>query len=330
MSERGDTELLVVEAAEEGKRLDAFLAGRRPDLSRTRFKALIKNGRVSIGERTLDEPNYRVNAGDAVTVFLPEPVEAVPEPQNIPLDIVYEDDHLVVIDKPAGLVVHPAAGNWSGTLVNALLFHCGGSLSGIGGVRRPGIVHRLDKETSGLMVVAKTDAAHRGLTAQFADHSLDGPLVRIYQALVWGAPSPASGIVDAPLDRDPKSRQRQAIVKSGGRSARTHYRIIAAFGEDPVASLLECRLETGRTHQIRVHMASIGHPLVGDLVYGAGFLTKAEKLPASLAARVRRFRRQALHAAVLGFRHPQSGENLLFERPPPADMAALIAGFQAI
>ena len=330
MTEEGETLIFVVEATDEGKRLDAFLAGCRPHMSRTRFKALIKSGQVSVGDRTLDEPNYRVNAGETVSARLPEPVDAVPEPEDIPLDIVYEDEHLVVIDKPAGLVVHPAAGNWTGTLVNALLFHCGESLSGIGGVRRPGIVHRLDKETSGLMVIAKTDAAHRGLTKQFADHRLDGPLIREYQALVWGAPTPAAGIIDAPLDRDPKNRQRQAVARSGGRSARTHYRIEARFGGGPVASLVRCRLETGRTHQIRVHLAHIGHPLVGDLVYGAGFLTKAETLPTSLAASVRKFRRQALHAAILGFRHPQSGENLFFERSPPEDMAALIAGFQAL
>ncbi len=330
MSDGGDIELLVVDAAEEGQRLDAFLAARRPNLSRTRFKALIKSGRVSTGGRTLDEPNYRVNAGDAFAVDMPEPVDATPEPQNIPLDIVFEDDHLIVIDKPAGLVVHPAAGNWSGTLVNALLHHCGDSLSGIGGVRRPGIVHRLDKETSGLMVVAKTDTTHRALTAQFADHKLDGILVRAYRALVWGAPSPTKGIVNAALDRDPKNRQRQAVVKRGGRQAKTHYRTEAVFGDAPIASLLECRLETGRTHQIRVHLAYIGHPLVGDTVYGAGFLTKAEKLPPRLAAQVRKFRRQALHAAILSFRHPQSGENLMFERPPPPDMAALITGFEAI
>ena len=330
MSDGGDIELLVVDAAEEGQRLDAFLAARRPHLSRTRFKALIKSGQVSIGGRTLDEPNYRVNAGEAVAVEMPELIDAAPEPQNIPLDIVFEDDHLIVIDKPAGLVVHPAAGNWNGTLVNALLYHCGDSLSGIGGVRRPGIVHRLDKETSGLIVVAKTDAAHRALTAQFADHRLDGPLVRAYQALVWGAPSPARGTIDAALDRDPKSRQRQAVVKRGGRRARTHYRTETTFGDGPIASLLECRLETGRTHQIRVHMAHIGHPLIGDLIYGSGYLTKVEKLPQPLAALVKTFRRQALHAAILGFRHPETGEILLFERPPPADMASIIAGFEAI
>jgi 23S rRNA pseudouridine1911/1915/1917 synthase len=328
LSDQDEKQVFVVDAAEGGRRLDAFLAGRDPRYSRTRFKALIKDGQVSIGGRKLDEPNYRVNAGEEIAVLIPEPEDATPKPENIPLDIVYEDDHLIVIDKPVGMVVHPAAGNWTGTLVNALLHHCGDSLSGIGGVRRPGIVHRLDKETSGLMVVAKTDAAHKGLAAQFADHSLEGPLVRAYLALVWGVPSPASGIIDAPLDRDPKNRQRQAVSRTGGRHAITHYRVEERFGD--LASLVECRLETGRTHQIRVHLAHIGHPLIGDPLYGTGFRTKADLLPGPLAARVRKFRRQALHAAVLGFRHPVSGDILRFERPIPADMAGLIADFRAI
>ncbi len=330
MSEAGEKQVLVVEEAETGRRLDAFLASRDPHYSRTRFKALIKAGEVSLGGRTLDEPNYRVNAGDEISVLVPAPVEATPQPEAIALEIVFEDEHLVVIDKPAGLVVHPAAGNWTGTLVNALLYHCGDSLSGIGGVKRPGIVHRLDKETSGLMVVAKTDAAHSGLAAQFADHSLEGPLIRAYLALVWGTPSPASGVIDAPLDRDPKNRQKRAIARVGGKRALTHYRTEARYGPGPVASLVRCQLETGRTHQIRVHLAHIGHPLIGDLVYGAGFLTKAEILPPALASRLRKFRRQALHAAVLGFEHPVKGDKLRFESPPPDNMAALIAGFEAI
>jgi 23S rRNA pseudouridine1911/1915/1917 synthase len=328
-TDRDERQLLVVEEAEAGRRLDAFLAGRDSQLSRTRFKALIKSGQVSVGGRTLDEPNYRVNAGDEVSVAIPEPEDATPQPEAIPLDIVYEDEHLIVIDKPAGMVVHPAAGNWTGTLVNALLHHCGASLSGIGGVRRPGIVHRLDKETSGLLVVAKTDAAHRGLTEQFADHGIEGPLERAYLALVWGVPSPAAGTIETLLDRDPKNRQRQAVVRSGGRRAVTHYATAERFTGE-IASLVRCRLETGRTHQIRVHLAHIGHPLVGDHVYGAGFLTKAERLPAPLAGRVRKFRRQALHAVVLGFRHPVSGDRMKFESELPADMAALVSDFQAI
>jgi 23S rRNA pseudouridine1911/1915/1917 synthase len=328
-SDRDERQLLVVEEAEAGRRLDAFLAGRDPQLSRTRFKALIKSGQVSVGGQTLDEPNYRVNAGDEVAVAIPEPEDATPKPEAIPLDIVFEDEHLIVIDKPAGMVVHPAAGNWTGTLVNALLHHCGASLSGIGGVRRPGIVHRLDKETSGLIVVAKSDAAHRGLAEQFADHSIEGPLERAYLALVWGAPSPAAGTIETFLDRDPKNRQRQAVVRSGGRRAVTHYATEEGFAGG-IASLVRCRLETGRTHQIRVHLAHIGHPLVGDNVYGSGFLTKAELLPPPLAGRVRRFRRQALHAAVLGFRHPVSGDRMKFESELPADIATLVADFQAI
>jgi len=328
MSDQDEKHLLVVDAAEEGRRLDAFLAGRDPRFSRTRFKALIKAGQVTISGRTLDEPNYRVNAHDQIAVIVPEPEDATPEPEDIPLDIVYEDDDLIVIDKPARLVVHPAAGNWTGTLVNALLHHCGDSLSGIGGIRRPGIVHRLDKETSGLMVAAKSDAAHKGLSAQFADHSLEGPLERAYLALVWGAPSPAAGKIDAPLDRDPKNRQRQAVARTGGRRAVTHYHIEERFKSD-LASLVFCRLETGRTHQIRVHLAHIGHPLIGDPAYGSGFRTKAELLPPPLNAHVRKFHRQALHAAVLGFEHPVTGDILRFECPVPADMARLIAGFRA-
>ncbi|HSM41050.1 MAG TPA: RluA family pseudouridine synthase [Afifellaceae bacterium] len=328
-TDRDERQLLVVEEAEAGQRLDAFLAGRDPQLSRTRFKALIKSGQVSVGGRTLDEPNYRVNAGDEVLVAIPELEDATPKPEAIPLDIVFEDEHLIVIDKPAGMVVHPAAGNWTGTLVNALLHHCGASLSGIGGVRRPGIVHRLDKETSGLIVVAKTDAAHKGLAEQFADHSIKGPLERAYLALVWGVPSPAAGRIETFLDRDPKNRQRQAVVKSGGRRAVTHYATEERLAGD-IASLERCRLETGRTHQIRVHLAHVGHPLVGDLVYGAGFLTKAELLPPPLASRVRKFRRQALHAAVLGFRHPVSGDKMTFESELPAEMAALVDDFRTI
>ena len=329
MSDQDERQLLVVDAGEEGRRLDAFLAGRDPRLSRTRFKALIKSGQVSIGGRTLDEPNYRVNADEEIAVIVPEPEDATPEPEDIPLDIVFEDEHLIVINKTARMVVHPAAGNWTGTLVNALLHHCGDSLSGIGGVRRPGIVHRLDKETSGLMVVAKSDAAHKGLAAQFADHSLEGPLERAYLALVWGVISPAAGRIDAPLDRDPKHRQRQAVAKTGGRRAVTHYRTEERFGAD-ISSLVSCRLETGRTHQIRVHLAHVGHPLIGDPAYGSGFQTKAELLPQPLSAHVRKFHRQALHAAILGFQHPLTGDNLRFECPLPADMARLIAGFRAL
>ncbi len=269
------------------------------------------------------EPKYRVNSGEELALELPEPEEAEPTPEDIPLTIVYEDDHLVVIDKPAGLVVHPGPGNWSGTLVNALLHHCGDSLSGIGGVKRPGIVHRLDKDTSGLLVVAKTDLAHQGLAAQFADHGRTGPLEREYVALVWGAPMQLRGTVDADLARSSANRQKIAVTKSGGRHAITHWQVRERFGPKdaaPIAALMACRLETGRTHQIRVHMAHIGHPLVGDADYGAHFRTKSARLPEEVRDVVDAFPRQALHAGLLAFAHPATGETLRFESPLPDDM----------
>ena len=327
-------ERLEVGPDEAGERLDSFLARRDERFSRNRFKALIKDSQVTVGERTLVEPNYRVNAGDDIAFTVPELQDSTPQPEAIPLNVVFEDANLIVIDKPARLVVHPAAGNWTGTLVNALLHHCGDSLSGIGGVRRPGIVHRLDKETSGLIVVAKSDLAHRGLAAQFADHGRKGPMRRAYLALVWGAPMPAIGVIDAPLDRDSRNRLKRAVAKSGGRTAITRYETVERFPADTnqpaIAALVGCQLETGRTHQIRVHMAHIGHPLVGDPVYGAGFATKAETLPTPLGNRVRKFHRQALHAATLCFEHPISGEILTFESPPPAAMAGVIDGFRKI
>lgn len=329
-----DPERLDVGPGEAGERLDSFLARHDGRFSRNRFKALIKDGQVRVGGRTLVEPNYRVKSGDDIAVTVPEPVDPTPQPEAIPLHVIFEDDDLIVIDKPAGLVVHPAAGNWTGTLVNALLNHCSASLSGIGGVRRPGIVHRLDKETSGLIVATKSDQAHRGLASQFADHGRKGPMRRTYLALVWGAPMPARGVVDAPLDRDSRNRLKRAVVKSGGRPALTSYKTQERFpgniAQPAIAALVRCRLETGRTHQIRVHMAHLGHPLIGDRVYGAGFLTKAQTLPARLADRVRKFRRQALHAAILHFAHPITGEIMKFESPPPADMTGLIDGFRKI
>jgi len=329
-----DHERLEVGPDEAGERLDSFLARRDGRFSRNRFKALIKESQVTVGGRTLVEPNYRVKSGDDIAFTVPEPQDATPQPEAIGLNVVFEDADLIVIDKPAGLVVHPAAGNWSGTLVNALLHHCGDSLSGIGGVRRPGIVHRLDKETSGLIVVAKSDPAHRGLAEQFADHGRKGAMRRAYLALVWGAPMPARGVIDAPLERDKNNRLKRAVVKSGGRAAVTRYETVERFpadtGQPAIAALVRCQLETGRTHQIRVHMAHIGHPLIGDPAYGAGFATKAETLPVSLGNRVRKFRRQALHAAMLRFAHPVSGEIMTFESPPPAGMAGLIDQFRQI
>ncbi|MBB5752645.1 23S rRNA pseudouridine1911/1915/1917 synthase [Prosthecomicrobium pneumaticum] len=324
---------VVVPAEAAGRRLDAFLAGAIAELSRSRLKALIEEGHVRIGGATIGEPKRPVNAGEHIEVDRPPPVAAEPEGEPIPLDVVYEDADLLVIDKPAGLVVHPAAGNWTGTLVNALIAHCGASLSGIGGVRRPGIVHRLDKDTTGLMVVAKSDAAHKGLAAQFADHGRSGPLERGYRALVWGVPSLPYGSIDAPIGRSTRDRQKMAIRKDGGgKEAVTHYTLEDRYGDAaaPIASLVDCRLETGRTHQIRVHFAAMGHPLIGDPLYGRGFATKAEKLAEPARSAVIGFPRQALHAWLLGFEHPVTGETLRFESELPEDLAELVAAFEAL
>jgi 23S rRNA pseudouridine1911/1915/1917 synthase len=316
---------VTVGTEEAGERLDRVLAAHVTALSRTRLKALVLAGRVAIGGRTIRDPGHYVNAGDRLTVAVPPPEPAEPQAENIPLAIVYEDDDLIVIDKPKGLVVHPAAGNRSGTLVNALIAHCGASLSGVGGVKRPGIVHRLDKDTTGLMVVAKNDRAHHALTAQFADHGRTGPLQRGYLAFVWGVPPRPRGTIDKPLGRHPQARERMA-VRTGGRAAVTHYEVLERYiGTDgaPVASLLDCRLETGRTHQIRVHLAAIGHPLMADQVYGAGYRTKAAHLSGEGQEALHDLGRQALHAYLLGIEHPISGKTLLFRSPLPADLARL-------
>ena len=269
-----------------GARLDQWLTQRLgADFSRSRVQTLIRQGAVEVNGKAAADPGRKLKAGETVAVELPEPEPAEPRGEDIPLDILHEDLELIVINKPAGLVVHPGAGNWTGTLVNALIHHCGDSLSGIGGVRRPGIVHRLDKETSGVMVVAKTDRAHRALSEAFADHGLESGLERAYIALVWGSPERNSGKVDAPLGRA-ADRVRRAVVPAGRADARhavTRYSVLERFGAKPdntaTASLVECRLETGRTHQIRVHMAHIGHPVVGDPDYGQAFRTKANRLP---------------------------------------------------
>lgn len=314
-----------VTAAEKGERLDRLLAQRLSAFSRSRLKALILAGAAAIDKTTVRDPGHRVNAGDTIALTVPPDAPAEPKPEDIPLNIVYEDEALIVIDKPKGLVVHPAAGNPTGTLVNALIAHCGASLSGIGGVKRPGIVHRLDKDTTGLMVVAKNDRAHKGLARQFADHGRTGKLEREYLAFVWGSPGRPRGTIDAPLDRHPKARDKQA-VREGGREAITHWRLLETYaGTDgkPVASLLACQLETGRTHQIRVHLAHIGHPLLGDDTYGPGFKTKAALLPPPARDALAALGRQALHAHVLGFEHPATKEIVSFKSRLPADLAAL-------
>jgi 23S rRNA pseudouridine1911/1915/1917 synthase len=311
-------------AADADDRLDRALA-RLTGLSRTRVKNLIIAGEVAVAAHTIRDPAHHVNAGATISVGIPPAEPAVPEGEDIPLTVVHEDASVIVIDKPRGLVVHPAPGNHTGTLVNALIAHCGASLSGIGGVKRPGIVHRLDKDTTGLMVAAKTDKAHRKLSAQFADHGRTGPLVRGYLAFAWGVPGRPRGTVDAPIDRHPHARERMA-VRQGGREAITHWELVEAYqGVDgkPVASLLACRLETGRTHQIRVHLAHLGHPLIGDSTYGPGFRTKAGKLAPAAQAEVEALERQALHAYLLGFEHPETGALLEFESELPEDLARL-------
>jgi 23S rRNA pseudouridine1911/1915/1917 synthase len=316
---------LVIAAAEDGERLDRVLASHMTDLSRSRLKTLVLAGQVTIDGAPVLDPGRKVRADDAIAITVPAPEPAEPRAEPIPLNIVYEDDAIIVIDKPKGLVVHPAAGNWTGTLVNALIAHCGDSLSGIGGVRRPGIVHRLDKDTTGLLVVAKTDRAHRKLAAQFADHGRTGALERAYLAFVWGVPARPKGTIDKPIDRHPHARDKMA-VRPGGRTAITHWEVLERYaGADQkgVASLVECRLETGRTHQIRVHLAAIGHPLLGDSVYGPGFKTKASQLPERARDALAALDRQALHAHMLVLEHPVTGELLHFRSELPADLAAL-------
>ncbi len=314
---------IVIDETLAGGRIDAALAKAHDALSRNRIKDLILGGAVTVDGKPIGEPKYRVKAGETIILVAPPPEDPDPQPENIPLDILFEDEHLIVINKPVGMVVHPAPGSPSGTLVNALIYHCGDSLKGIGGVKRPGIVHRLDKDTSGVMVAAKTDKAHKHLSEQFADHGRTGPLHRAYTAFAWGATQSGMGSVDAPLGRDPGNRLKQTVLKSG-REAITHYAVEARFGGDGWdITRIQCQLETGRTHQIRVHMAHIGHPLVSDLLYAPGFATKVNKLPEELAEIVSNLGRQALHAAELGFEHPDTGEEMFFEAELPEDLQEL-------
>lgn len=339
---------LTVEEETQGLRLDKFLAQSVTDLSRSRLKQLIAGGEVHIVRsastplaETINDPSYRVKCGDQLFFTIPVVEEALPQGQDIPLDVVYEDDELIVINKPAGMVVHPAPGNPDGTLVNALIYHCGDSLSGINGVKRPGIVHRIDKETSGLMVAAKTDRAHQKLAKQFAKHSLE----RAYQAVVWGVPNPASGIIHEKIGRDPRNRLKMSVVpweSKRGRDAITHYQVLRRLEPKrktfdkgsaikrlpPSLSLVECRLETGRTHQVRVHMAHMGYPLVGDPFYGKTGPTQSKNFSDGAQAAITEFRRQALHAYVIGFKHPVTGEDLTFEADLPNDMKRLISALE--
>ena len=305
-----------------GERLDRFLARRLAGFSRSRLKNLIEAGHVSAGGATLSDPSHRVKPGQAFVLKLPAVVSAKPEGQAIDLLIVYEDADLIVVDKPAGLVVHPAPGNPDHTLVNALIAHCGDSLSGIGGEKRPGIVHRLDKDTSGLIVAAKNDMAHRALAADFAARRIE----RTYQAVVWGIPVPREGEIEGAIGRHPVDRKRMAVVKRGGKPALTRYRVIRALG--PGASLIECQLATGRTHQIRVHLAAAGYPLLGDPVYGRETAERRSRLSGPGRSALAGLGRQALHAGTLGFLHPRTGEQLRFESPLPADIRDLIKALE--
>ena len=315
----GEIVLNVPEAA-GGIRLDRFLADGLSGLSRNRLQAMIKEGRIRTESgMTVYDASARVKPGDRYAVALPEPVPALPEPQEIPLTVVYEDDHLIVVDKPAGMVVHPAPGNRDGTLVNALLHHCGKSLQGIGGVLRPGIIHRIDKDTSGLLVAAKSARAHAGLAALFADRAID----RLYAAVVVGVPEPMRGTVDRNIGRHPTNRVRFAAVGGDrGKPAITHYRVLGQ--SDLSVARIECRIETGRTHQIRVHMASLGHPLVGDPLYGRTRRTRRAVPSTQKRQAINAFPRQALHARTLGFVHPVTGKTLHFEAPLPADLSGLL------
>lgn len=326
---------LVCDETANGQRVDQWLVKKCQDMSRARLQALIRDGQLKINQIVVYEPKAKLKSGTTIELSLPEPVAATPQGEAINLDILYEDDDLIVINKPVGLVVHPGNGNETGTLVNALIHHCGSSLSGIGGVRRPGIVHRLDKNTSGVMVVAKNDHAHQVLSRQFADHGRTGALERRYQAVVWGALARKTGIVETYLGRSSRDRTKRTVVsptQMDARHAVTHYEVLETFGEtgekEAIASLIECHLETGRTHQIRVHMAHIGHPLIGDQDYGSAFKTKANMLPEDLKAVVKLFPRQALHAATLVFEHPTSGKIMRFTSDLPADMVELIGAFR--
>ena len=333
-----ETASVTVAETQNGERLDRVFAlaltGDHPlaailgDLSRSRIKALIEAGQARLmgpgsGGATIDDPAFRVKPGQVFTLAVPAAIPAEPLAQRMDLVIVYEDQDLIVIDKPAGLVVHPAPGSPDQTLVNALIAHCGASLSGIGGVKRPGIVHRIDKDTSGLIVAAKNDAAHHALSKAFAEHAIE----RAYLCVAWGCPIQKSGVIEGHIGRNPKDRKKMAVVKHGGKHAVTHYQVLEFFGPKPMepgAALIECRLQTGRTHQIRVHLASINHPLIGDPVYSKGTPARRARLSPAASEAANKFPRQALHAGVLGFRHPRTREEMRWESDLPPDMTALI------
>ncbi|MBV9979020.1 RluA family pseudouridine synthase [Bradyrhizobium sp.] len=326
----GTPRTATVADEQAGQRLDRFLTGALPELSRSRLQALLASGAVSRAGETIGDGNTRVKPGEVYVVRVPKPAPAQPQAQRIPLTVVYEDTDLIVIDKPVGLVVHPAAGNPDGTLVNALIAYCGASLAGVGGVARPGIVHRLDKDTSGLMVAAKNDRAMASLAKQFAARTIE----RAYHAVTWGAPRAGDGIIEGDIGRNPFDRKRMAIVRHQGKPARTRYRLMERYGSEAraFASLIECRLETGRTHQIRVHLAHLGHPLIGDSVYGRARKpprpkSETEQIAYAAAAE---FPRQALHAWLLGFQHPGTHKQMRFESQWPEDFSSLIAALREL
>ena len=320
----------MADESHAGWRLDRFLAAILTDLSRSRLQQLLEQGAVTLNGKTIKDANHRVKPGEDWQVNVPPAVPARPRGQDIPLNVVFEDKELIVIEKPPGLVVHPAAGNPDGTLVNALIAHCGADLVGIGGEARPGIVHRLDKDTSGLLVAAKTERAMASLSKQFAKHVIE----RAYHAVVWGAPRAGDGVIEGQIGRSPFDRKRMSVLRTGGKLARTRYRVMEVFGPGakPVASLVECRLETGRTHQIRVHLTHLGHALIGDPQYGRArqpprARTDAEEKAFTAATN---FSRQALHAFVLGFQHPTTHKTMRFESPWPADFAALVEALRGL
>jgi 23S rRNA pseudouridine1911/1915/1917 synthase len=317
----GTVHTLTVEPSQAGLRLDRWLAAALPEMSRSRLQALIDQGALSSGGTVVETASRKIRSEESFSLTIPPAEPAEPEAQDLALDIVYEDEDLIVIDKPPGVVVHPAPGSPDSTLVNALLHHCAGSLSGIGGVKRPGIVHRIDKDTSGLLVAAKNDQAHHGLAEQFAKHDIE----RVYHALVWGVPLPRHGQVEGAIGRHPVDRKKMAIVGNGKR-ALTYFKVISTFGD--YAALVECRLATGRTHQIRVHMTSLGHPLVGDRVYGK--TRAAGRAPEPVKSLLTAFPRQALHAKILGFTHPRTGEKLLFESKIPQDFSTLMDSLKGV
>lgn len=341
MSDKGENSIsetrhrAVAEEAHAGWRLDRFLSRTLPEFSRARLQQLLGEGRVTLANpdhdgRTVEDPNHRVKGGDTYLLDVPPARPTRPQGQDIPLDVVHEDVDLIVLNKPAGLVVHPAAGNPDGTLVNALLAHCGDSLKGIGGEARPGIVHRLDKDTSGLMVAAKNERAMASLAKQFANHTIE----RAYHALVWGAPRESSGTIESQIGRSQFDRKRMAVLRAGGKTARTNWKVLERFGDParPFAALIECRLETGRTHQIRVHLTHLGHPLIGDPQYGRARQAPRARTPAEETAftMATGFSRQALHAHVLGFHHPSRHKLMRFESPWPADFADLLAALKGL